>query len=185
MARRRRKRRAPRRRPTSAQEVHWTDADRLRQYRGLLRHVPDVLREGEVLRGIPSFPPLERYDGHCRWCGQATEGRRAWHEPCVPAYWAATAQSSRLRRYFRRRPACPCGQPGTELDHIDALSIASASGDRRRYVRALTLANLRWLCHDCHAAKTGDDRRRLNDLLLAQVEQRKLRRLLAGEPIRL
>ena len=181
---RHRKRRAPRRRPTAAGEIHWTAADRMRQLRGLLRHVPATLEAGVARRGIPTFPRLRRYDGRCRWCGRPTSERTVWHPACVPAYWAATAQSSRLRRYFRRKPACPCGQPGTELDHIDALSIASASGDRHRYVRALTLANLRWLCHACHAAKTGDDRRRLNDLLHGQAEQRKLHRLRAGEPIR-
>ena len=182
----RRKRRGRRRRPTRAGERNWTNADRLRQYRGLLRHAPAVLAEGKTRRGLPTLGRLERYDGHCRWCGRPCAARSAWHPACIPADWAATAQSARLRQYFgRRRGSCPCGWPGTELDHIDALSLASASGDRKRYLRALTFANLRWLCHACHAAKTGDDRRRLNDLLIAQAERRKLAALRADEPIRL
>lgn len=52
-----------------------------------------------------------------------------------------------------------------ELDHADALSVAWASGDEGRMVRALTLENLRWLCHDCHKVKTGEDRRRMRNLL--------------------
>ena len=57
-----------------------------------------------------------------------------------------------------------------ELDHQDALSVAWASGDERRLLRALCLANLQWLCHSCHAAKTGDDRRRMNNLLNGRPE---------------
>lgn len=57
-----------------------------------------------------------------------------------------------------------------ELDHQDALSVAWASGDERRLLRALCLANLQWLCHFCHAAKTGDDRRRMNNLLNGRPE---------------
>ncbi len=52
-----------------------------------------------------------------------------------------------------------------ELDHRDALSVAWASGDERRLMRALALGNLRWLCHTCHTAKTGDDRRMMTSLL--------------------
>lgn len=52
-----------------------------------------------------------------------------------------------------------------ELDHKDALSVAAAAGDERRAIRALTLGNLRWLCHLCHATKTGIDRRKWNNLM--------------------
>ena len=48
------------------------------------------------------------------------------------------------------RPNCPCGQEATELDHQDALVLAWTSGDPRRMMRAHTLANLTWLCEDCH-----------------------------------
>ena len=57
-----------------------------------------------------------------------------------------------------------------ELDHQDALSVAWASGSERRLIRALTLANLRWLCHPCHAKKTGQDRRRMRNLLDGRAE---------------
>lgn len=168
---RRRGRRGRRRMPPAPNT--WTDVDRMRQYRGLLRHVPDDL-DGTARRGIKPFARLERYDGRCRWCGIAftpAEGRRAWHPPCVAAYWFATAQSSRLRRFLRKPMPCPCGQPGTELDHIDALGLASASGDRHRYLQALTGANLRWLCHACHARKSGRDRRQLNALHIQSKSQ--------------
>ena len=52
-----------------------------------------------------------------------------------------------------------------ELDHHDALGVAWASGDPRRAIRALTIANLQWLCHSCHASKTAEDRRAMNSLL--------------------
>ena len=57
-----------------------------------------------------------------------------------------------------------------ELDHRDALSVAWASGSERRLLRALTLDNLRWLCHPCHAKKTGQDRRQMRNLLEGRPE---------------
>ena len=58
-----------------------------------------------------------------------------------------------------------------ELDHREALSVAWASGDERRLIRALTIENLRWMCHDCHAAKTAADRRRMNNLMRGRPEE--------------
>ena len=60
-----------------------------------------------------------------------------------------------------------------ELDHRDALSVAWASGDERRLMRALALGNLRWLCHACHAAKTGEDRRMMTSLLNGMYQHSK------------
>ena len=57
-----------------------------------------------------------------------------------------------------------------ELDHRDALSVAWASGNERRLVRALTLDNFQYLCRQCHIAKTADDRRRMNNLLAGRPE---------------
>ena len=57
-----------------------------------------------------------------------------------------------------------------ELDHHDALSVAWASGSEHRLIRALTLDNLRWLCHECHATKTGQDRHRMKNLLEGRTE---------------
>lgn len=57
-----------------------------------------------------------------------------------------------------------------ELDHRDALSVAWASNSERRLLRALTVENLQWLCHSCHAEKTADDRRRMNNLIAGRPE---------------
>ena len=134
---------------------------------------------------LPTFGQLRgkgvllAHRGICRWCKLpiAEKRRSLWHEDCVPAYWAATGNQSGLVGYFFRQhcavhdadPWCEQCGPGSngvvELDHRDALSVAWASGDERRMLRALTLNNLRWLCHDCHKVKTGDDRRLMNELL--------------------
>lgn len=155
----------------------WTDVDRLRQGRGLVRHVtPEHAVRGRVQRGIPTFGRMRSFDGICRWCGQPIEeGRRAvWHTPCLAAYWAATAAQHRLREIVGAPHACPCGRPGVQLDHTDALSLASASGDVRRYRRALSFSNLCWLCHDCHAAKSGKDRIALRRMLAGPVPGRRV-----------
>ena len=52
---------------------------------------------------------------------------------------------------------CLCGGPATELDHTLAIGVAKRLG-ARFYIRALLPENLRWLCHDCHVAKTTFDR---------------------------
>ena len=143
----------------------WTDIDRLRQLRGLVVHVTeDLVADGHVRRGIPSFGFLKRYDRICRWCTRPTAKGTVWHRPCVCAYFAAVG-NPQLREVVGPPVACPCGQPGQELDHIDALGLASASRDVHRYRGALSFSNLRWLCHRCHAVKTGDDRRRLRRLI--------------------
>lgn len=69
-----------------------------------------------------------------------------------------------------RVPARETYHGAMELDHRDALSVAWACGDERRLVRALTLDNLRWLCHDCHSVKTGLDKRRMNNLMNGRDE---------------
>ena len=183
------------------------DVATIRQFRGLLlawRNRPAWLREapGYVVAKntgrrysrysrvmLPTFGPLYGKDayhslaGRCRWCRQPLnqKGRRAWHEDCVTAYWAATGNQSALVGRLWSQYLCahddypPCVQcltnQGRELDHRDALSVTWASGDDRRLVRALTLDNLQWLCHECHAAKTGDDRRRMRNLLEGWPEE--------------
>ena len=52
---------------------------------------------------------------------------------------------------------CLCGEIGTELDHTLALGVAQRIS-LKAYIAALMPENLRWLCHDCHAAKTRFDR---------------------------
>ena len=153
----------------------WDGVDIMRQYRGLVRHVhAEHIAASRTRRGIPCFGPIRRYDGVCRWCGRPTPKRRAWHKGCLVAYWAATGNSSQLRYAMGPAPLCPCGQPGTELDHRDALCLASLSSDLGRYRRALSLANLQWLCRTCHLQKTRSDRRALSrneDILAYGVAQ--------------
>ena len=62
------------------------------------------------------------------------------------------------------RQPCPCGQPGQEIDHHVALSVAHATGSTRTILRAYMLDNLTFLCKNCHAAKSGLDRRTVNNL---------------------
>ena len=44
-----------------------------------------------------------------------------------------------------------------EIDHELAISVGNALGPDG-IMRAFAPDNLRWLCHDCHAAKTKRDR---------------------------
>ena len=176
------------------------DVATMRQLRGLVlawNRRPERLRRPPISRidnhgrrynnysrfRLPTFGPLygkgayAKLGGRCRWCRQpiGEKGRRAWHEQCVVAYWAATGnQSGVVNRLWAQYlethddyPPCDgCRDArGRELDHRDALSVAWASGDERRLMRALSLGNLQWLCHDCHAAKTGRDRGLMRDLL--------------------
>ena len=64
---------------------------------------------------------------------------------------------------------CPCGRPGQEVDHRDALVLAWTSGEPRRLLRAYSLDNLMWLCHDCHRAKTRPDLQQLAEMRAQQV----------------
>ena len=118
----------------------------------------------------------EANGARCRWCRQVADEprRRNWHSYCLPAYWAATGSHGWVAATLQieardRGETLVCEQCGDvarlELDHRDALSVAWASGDDRRLMRSLMLDNLGWLCHACHAVKTGQDRRRMNNLL--------------------
>ena len=66
---------------------------------------------------------------------------------------------------IQRTNACfQCGKIGFfELDHRTALSVAREYRrmGQRGWWKAWTLSNLRWLCHSCHAIKTGHDRKLL------------------------
>ena len=123
------------------------------------------------------YPYKPRY---CRWCRLLVDEKRrlTWHQDCLPGYYAATVNQGALAAYLRQRQrresgpvACDeCGAQGRfELDHRDALSVAWASGSERRLIRALTLGNLRWLCHHCHKSKSGRDRQLFNQLLSSAV----------------
>ena len=148
----------------------WTGVDRLRQLIGLVRHVgPDLVQKGVTQRGIRAFGwNRDTPRGTCRWCGRACKRSRLWHGPCFVAYLAATTQSGKLINKLHPPGGgaeCEfCGRVDEgwdlhELDHIDALGLASASGDWQRYRRALSLDNLQWLCSECHRHKTAHDRK--------------------------
>ena len=47
--------------------------------------------------------------------------------------------------------------------------LAWISGDPRRLIRAMTLANLRWVCRTCHLAKTQTDLATLSEMRAKQV----------------
>ena len=60
----------------------------------------------------------------------------------------------------RRCGQCSSETEPMELDHRIAFSVAHGRGDWRSLLMAYDISNLHWLCHPCHAAKTGEDRRR-------------------------
>ena len=145
-----------------------------RQLRGLLNHFhqnrEEITRARTFRRGLfPTFQRRQGEPGRCRWCRLITRGRTTWHRGCVGAYRNAAGQAvTRLWRR-RRRPPCPCGLPGTELDHQDALVLAWTSGDTRRLLRAHTLQNLVWLCRPCHLRKTQEDLQQLGEMRAGQI----------------
>ena len=165
------------------------NGERVRQLRGLVIHARRQHPRGEWPtngRGlISTFPPATRRDGTCRWCERPTgRGNTVWHPGCVKAYTIATG-TQRLaggRAIVPRRP-CACGGPAEELDHIVALAIAHARGDRRGVMRAYTEGNLRWMCRPCHKEKTREDRRIIANIKAGRPEewQESDRRVLPGQ----
>lgn len=106
--------------------------------------------------------------GTCKWCGQETEPRKAWHRDCLYAFLAARGSTVGPGQgsIIPQAPCAECGGPGQEIDHRLALGIAVRL-PRRYWVKAWWLGNLQWLCRECHARKSGRDRRimRLLDAL--------------------
>ena len=149
--------------------------DRYQQLRGLAIHFrkewPAVrLRRAFKRPLLPSFQTTTAPGGACRWCNLPTGKKHLkWHPHCVHAYRAAVTQTLRRLSPPEKRPACPCGQPGQELDHRDALILAWTSGNPRRLIRAYSLDNLLWLCRPCHRKKTTKDLRLLSDMRATQV----------------
>ena len=158
-------------------QPHHRDSNqhRYQQLRGLVIHFhkewPTVrLRQNFKRPLLPPFHTTKATGGTCRWCKLPT-GREhlKWHPNCVHAYRAAAAQSLRYLWAHVERPGCPCGQPGQELDHKDALILAWTSGDPRRLVRAYSLDNILWLCRPCHREKTTNDLRLLSSMRATHV----------------
>ena len=169
-------------------------SERYRALRGLVLHVvrnpQRGLPGGIVCRNPASGASwgrgLKGSSTVCVWCrlpvAPGPTGRaRRWHRDCVSYYGLANGGhevgwselvSARLPDQEARQEAhrCSCGEPGRELDHTLAIGVAqwlAAHLGRRVYALAFTLENLRWLCHACHAGKTGTDRQWMNDLATA------------------
>ncbi len=132
---------------------------RYRQLRGVVRHVLPRVRDGKIATRDPmgaAFWGMKKPYGTCCWCGLTVRPpARYWHLDCVDQYRAMRGESV--------VPTGPrvcelCGEPGQEIDHRVAISVARKNGPRE-YVRAFLLENLRWLCRACHVAKTRSDRR--------------------------
>ena len=94
--------------------------------------------------------------GICRWCYERTASPKTrWHLYCLNAYRVASDQHPDEIQHA----LCEmCGDPSDEMDHRLAIEVARAL-DPAAMLRAFTLDNLRWLCHDCHTRKTKQDRR--------------------------
>ena len=151
------------------------DAAQYRSLRGLAIHFreawPRIRQWRQYSRGLLApFGQEKGHTGRCCWCRlQLKESYRKWHRECYQAYLIATGQPVLHLWPIWKRPPCPCGEPAWELDHRDALILAWTTGDPRRIMRAWTLNNLAWLCHECHKAKTTADMQALWTLRREQV----------------
>ena len=153
-----------------------TPEDR-RGLRGFVNHVLPVARKYRPAprlypRGIIGPVSGAAKSGICRWCGLpiADGKRKRWHQSCVHWYMAARGQTVNNLAPLLERPVVPptacalCGSAtAEECDHLVALAVAARQGVRQ-WVRAHQPSNLRWLCHECHAGKTGEDRRLMSRL---------------------
>lgn len=151
----------------------------VRAARGLIRVVrawkpSDYYRPDDPLHahlGKPSrdlcgsFGRKEFERGTCVWCKRPTEDRTTWHNDCLFAYFVARGRVVDMyqRPVIKQGPCEECGGNAEEIDHRIALGVAARS-ERRLWVRAWWIGNLRWLCHDCHVVKTTADRLLMNAL---------------------
>ena len=160
---------------------------RRRQIRGLIICVDQALARRARLPGANYYHrdltgglTFPRSYGVCRWCRRpCPPPARFWHPECVTAYRVARGiQDVRIAdipHLLAERTCQQCGASRTarrplELDHRLALSVAWSRGDRRSLLLAYDVSNLRWLCGACHALKTGEDRRRANNLRAGRAE---------------
>ena len=161
---------------------------RIRQIRGLIahlgqataRHSPGPYRR-DAVGYLGYLSSTAEIHGVCKWCGRRVPlPNRYWHDQCAVAYRVARGVQSDFYRipHLRERICEQCDSPARplELDHRIALSVAHGRGDWRSLLRAYDISNLRWLCHPCHAAKTGEDRRRANNLAAGRPEHWNLSR---------
>ena len=149
-----------------------TRAERYRGLRGFVIHAIPAVRECSygVVRAMRSREvcgPVSRhwpYPGVCWWCHERVENRRArkWHTRCLRYFFAARGITAQLAPWGELC-ANGCGALGKQLDHHVAIGVAGRTSERE-LLRAFLPENLRWLCHACHAQKTGQDRREMNRL---------------------
>jgi len=158
--------------------IVWTDVERMRQLRGLIQHVKPLLPtpQGErLIRGdrlkLTAGWTKEPTRATCIWCEAPLEGRaRKWHPYCKAAYSAAiglTVYQNQTRRLIPPGPCVTCSRPydltlpplyvGHALDHRISFEVGWALGPEVE-LRVRDIANLQWLCHVCHVAKTRRDR---------------------------
>lgn len=150
---------------------------------GNRRHVPNPQIDTGLYFGDLIRQGRRNTPGTCAWCRAEARGptgrKRTWHDDCLYAFRLLRGQyaTAWLYRdfYAEPLPPCGCGQPpndgmgrdnlrtASELDHRVAIGVAARTS-ASAYVRAFLPGNLQWLCHECHAAKTGRDRQAMNAL---------------------
>ena len=155
--------------------------DHLNHGRALIRSVGYLSMSDKIAAGnrLPHRIPTRYkhdpdYQKKCAWCGEPLSGRaRSCHPECVKWYMAGTGVTRMAGGGPYLIDPGPCdicgaafpahGERMFEVDHRTALSVAREMqlDDDPRWWRAWAVSNLRWLCHECHATKTGADRRRL------------------------
>lgn len=122
-------------------------------------------------RKCPDAPYRHLPFGNCALCGKLIPKKdgmvnrhRRWHTKCKELYYAASMpQFAYVWLKAHRGHTCAvCGREasrpgnrrtGLEVDHIIPLKLVP------RKLRYWMPGNLQLLCHECHAAKTTQDRR--------------------------
>ena len=163
-----------------------------RPLRGLLIHgLPTVefrLKHGNhYCRDlIGSFMGKPHIMGTCIWCQREGTDRIKgwWHSECVTAHQLARGITANIngKPAIPRGPCANCeynneaatrlgryGDNPMELDHATPLALVWARRNVREILMAYTVWNLQWLCHDCHAKKTGWDMRQINQARKGQA----------------
>ena len=91
---------------------------------------------------VPRCPGFAEVRGRCR-----QHAEPSWVRPSAHAHKRLPTQEwMRLRaQVLRTMPACACGRPATQVDHVVSLGQGGTHA----------LANLRGICKRCHDAKTA------------------------------
>ena len=115
--------------------------------------------------------------GICRWCGESIQRedgkginyRKRWHSECLSIFNVVMFPNAMRRKVHERdRGVCACcngdfdsgawRHGGWEADHIVALSVAP------RDIQYWQIDNVQTLCKKCHGTKSGEDRKKYNQL---------------------